>query len=142
MAQRICMNCRDYTCPDCIEFWNHYRKIEAAATDKMLMGGRSSHIHVGSVEQPPYALTDQNVAALERAIRAEGYDIHIDPSVGYIRLRKEGWDVPGNPWPALDRMRTALVQIREAAHMAFDHELEGQETWTKVEILCNEALAV
>lgn len=34
----------------------------------------------------PVALTDSHVAALERAIRAEGYDIQIDTETGEVRL--------------------------------------------------------
>ena len=45
-------------------------------------------------EEPPYALTDQHIAALERAIRAEGYEIMIDPVSGSIRLVKPGLDFP------------------------------------------------
>jgi hypothetical protein len=36
----------------------------------------------------PLALTDQHVAALERAIRAEGYDILVDPETGEVRLSR------------------------------------------------------
>ena len=36
----------------------------------------------------PYALTQQHLAALEKAIRAEGYDILVDPESGEIKLRK------------------------------------------------------
>ena len=38
-------------------------------------------------DTPPFALTDQHVAALERAIRAKGYDILIDSASGDIQLR-------------------------------------------------------
>jgi hypothetical protein len=36
----------------------------------------------------PLALTDRHVAALERAIRAEGYDILADPETGEVRLTR------------------------------------------------------
>lgn len=41
-----------------------------------------------AADVPPYALTDRNVAALERAIRAEGYNILVDPATGAVRLEK------------------------------------------------------
>jgi hypothetical protein len=34
----------------------------------------------------PFALTDSHVDSLERAIRAEGYEILTDPETGHIRL--------------------------------------------------------
>lgn len=37
----------------------------------------------------PYALTDQHVASLERAIRAEGYDIRVDTDTGEVKLYRE-----------------------------------------------------
>lgn len=50
---------------------------------------RPAGVPVGSPSDhlPPIALTDQHVAALERAIRAESYDIFID-SDGNITLEK------------------------------------------------------
>lgn len=39
-------------------------------------------------EKPPYAHTDQHAAALERAIRAEGYEILIDPNTGEFKLER------------------------------------------------------
>lgn len=37
---------------------------------------------------PPLALTDQHVAALERAIRAEGYLILADADTGEVKLTR------------------------------------------------------
>lgn len=37
---------------------------------------------------PPLALTDQHVSALEKAIRAEGFDIFADPETGDIKLER------------------------------------------------------
>ena len=39
-------------------------------------------------EEPPLALTDQHVSALEKAIRAEGFDIFADPETGEIKLER------------------------------------------------------
>lgn len=46
---------------------------------------------VALYDAPPVALTDQNVAALERAIRAEGYRILVDTDTGEIILEHQGW---------------------------------------------------
>jgi hypothetical protein len=40
-------------------------------------------------ELPPYALTDQHAAALERAIRAEGYSILVNVDTGDVKLVKD-----------------------------------------------------
>jgi hypothetical protein len=37
---------------------------------------------------PPFALTDQHAAALERAIRREGFDSKIDPETGDVKLER------------------------------------------------------
>jgi hypothetical protein len=39
-----------------------------------------------NIDEVPYALTDQHAAALERAIRAEGYDIAVDIETSTIKL--------------------------------------------------------
>jgi hypothetical protein len=39
-------------------------------------------------DPPPYALTDRHVAELERAIRAEGYDILTNPQTLDVKLVK------------------------------------------------------
>ena len=39
-------------------------------------------------EPTPSALTDQHAAALERAIRAEGYTILVDPETGDVKLER------------------------------------------------------
>lgn len=40
---------------------------------------------------PPCALTDQHAAALEPAIRAEGYEVLVDPESGDVKLEKLQW---------------------------------------------------
>lgn len=49
-----------------------------------------------SVGEEPHALTDQHAAALERAIRAEGYSVLVDPETGDVKLERaeaedHGW---------------------------------------------------
>lgn len=39
-------------------------------------------------DAPPMALTDQHVAALEVAIRAEGYAIWVNDETGEVRLQR------------------------------------------------------
>jgi hypothetical protein len=48
-------------------------------------------------DQPPPALTDLDIAKLEAAIRAEGYEILLDPATGDVKLVKVG---PGAEWRA------------------------------------------
>jgi hypothetical protein len=38
------------------------------------------------LEPQPYALTEDHVASLERAIRAEGYNIRVDTETGEVKL--------------------------------------------------------
>jgi hypothetical protein len=40
-------------------------------------------------KESPFALTDQHAAALERAIRAEGYDITVNPESGDVKLARQ-----------------------------------------------------
>ena len=39
-------------------------------------------------ELEPYALTEEHIAALERAIRAEGFTILVDTETGEVRLKR------------------------------------------------------
>lgn len=39
-------------------------------------------------EESPLALTDRNIAALEAAIRAEGFEVYADPQTGQIKLER------------------------------------------------------
>lgn len=39
-------------------------------------------------EPEPYALTEEHVGALERAIRAEGYIILVDSETGKVKLKR------------------------------------------------------
>jgi hypothetical protein len=41
----------------------------------------------------PLALTDEHVAAIKQAIRAEGYSVLIDPETGAAKLKAE-WNSP------------------------------------------------
>lgn len=49
--------------------------------------------------QSPFALTDSHVAALEDAIRAEGYDILYDTEAGKFRLVKVAASDADRPAP-------------------------------------------
>jgi hypothetical protein len=95
---------------------------------------------------PTFALTDQHVAALERAIISEGYRILVDPESGEAKLEK-GEKPPKelvysqNPhWrnQDLERMRTALLAIHHGAVCQGPHT--GM-SWVEVEKICKEALA-
>lgn len=44
----------------------------------------------GDDELPPFSLTDQHIKALELAIRAEGYEILVDPETSEVKLVKDG----------------------------------------------------
>ena len=44
-------------------------------------------------KDPPFALTEKYIAALERAIHAEGYEILIDPLTNEITLEEREHDV-------------------------------------------------
>lgn len=65
MADYICPHCTNFSCQDCRDYLAQMSRAD---------------------NQAPYALTDSHVAALEEAIRAEGYDILYDTETGEFKL--------------------------------------------------------
>ncbi len=55
----------------------------AAYRDIIRLGGKDGY---AAAEPAPFALTDQHVVALTRAIEAEGYRIEADPETGDVKL--------------------------------------------------------
>jgi hypothetical protein len=65
----------------------------------------------------PFALTDQHVGALERAIRDEGYNILADPETGEVKLEKI-------PVDGLDQRSEAREQLVSQAYALGCNERE------------------
>jgi hypothetical protein len=67
-------------------------------------------------ETEPLALTDRHVAALEAAIRAEGYTILADPETGAIKLERTPVEEHGwcGPDPLVEEGGWMEQRIREA----------------------------
>jgi hypothetical protein len=124
-------------CNVCDEPLPHDRCDPAKAGDGHIKG-----LYAARFNEPPHALTDAHVAELERAIRAESYNILADPETGAVKLEKvpmAGWDdIPENPWPKIERQIKALTGILEIAE---EGEASNDATaWPAISKLCKEGL--
>jgi hypothetical protein len=63
------------------------------------------------VDSPPFALTEQHIAALARAIEAEGYRIMADPETGNVKLE----------WTSA-RGRGGFVLLSGIDHEGYEYE--------------------